>query len=112
MTGAQALTKTRIGVDLGGTKIEAVALDKSGAILARERVSTPPGYRETVRAIEQLVSGIDSTLNITGTVGIGIPGVVTPHTGLVKNANSTWLIGKPLQADLEMELVRPVRILT
>ena len=101
----------RFGIDLGGTKIEAVALDKSGTVLARERVPTPPGYHETVRAITQLVSGIESQLNITGTVGIGIPGVVTPHTGLVKNANSTWLIGKPLQADLEMELARPVRVM-
>ena len=111
MATSQQRATARIGVDLGGTKIEAVALDKSGAILARERVPTPPGYRETVQAVEQLVRGIESTLNITGTVGIGIPGVVTPHTGLVKNANSTWLIGKPLQADLEMELVRPVRVM-
>ncbi|HET7373954.1 MAG TPA: ROK family protein, partial [Gemmatimonadaceae bacterium] len=85
MATSQQRATARIGIDLGGTKIEAVALDKSGAILARERVPTPPGYRETVQAIEQLVRGIESMLNITGTVGIGIPGVVAPHTGLVKN---------------------------
>ena len=102
---------TRIGIDLGGTKIEAVALDQSGSILARERIPTPPGYHETLGAITQLVGGIETKLNIGATVGIGIPGVVTPHTGLVKNANSTWLIGKPLQADLEKALARPVRIM-
>ncbi|HTJ21476.1 MAG TPA: ROK family protein [Gemmatimonadaceae bacterium] len=111
MATSQQPASARIGVDLGGTKIEAVALDESGAILARERVATPPGYHETVRAIAQLVRGIESKLNITATVGIGIPGVVTPHTGLVKNANSTWLIGKPLQADLEKELARPIRVM-
>ncbi|HEU4787672.1 MAG TPA: ROK family protein [Gemmatimonadaceae bacterium] len=111
MATSQQRASARIGIDLGGTKIEAVALDKSGAILARERVPTPPGYRPTVSAIAQLVAGIESKLNVTATVGIGIPGVVTPHTGLVKYANSTWMIGKPLQADLETELARPLRIM-
>jgi len=111
MATSQQPATARIGIDLGGTKIEAVALDKSGAILARERIPTPPGYHETVRAIAQLVGGIESKLNATATVGIGIPGVVTPQTGLVKNANSTWLIGKPLRADLEVELARTVRIM-
>ena len=105
------LSGTRIGIDLGGTKIEAVALDESGVIVARERIPTPPGYHETVGAIARLVRGFEAKLNIGATVGIGIPGVVAPHTGLVKNANSTWLIGKPLQADLEMELARPIRIM-
>ena len=110
MTISQQPTHTRIGVDLGGTKIEAVALDGSGAILARERVPTPPDYRATVDAITQLVLGIESTIGSGATVGVGIPGAVHPGTGLVKNANSTWLIGKPLRGDLEKELGRPVRM--
>ena len=110
MTISQQPTHTRIGVDLGGTKVEAVALDGSGAILARERVPTPPDYRATVDAITQLVLGIESTIGSGATVGVGIPGAVHPGTGLVKNANSTWLIGKPLRGDLEKELGRPVRM--
>ena len=110
MTISQQPTHTRIGVDLGGTKIEAVALDGSGAILARERVPTPPDYRATVDAITQLVLGIESTIGSGATVGVGIPGAVHPSTGLVKNANSTWLIGQPLRGDLEKVLRRPVRM--
>ena len=103
-------TTARIGIDLGGTKIEAAALDREGAIVARERVSTPRGYRETVDAITQLVVGIESRLGGGASVGVGIPGAVNPRTGLVKNANSTWLIGQPLRSDLEKELARPVRM--
>lgn len=101
----------RIGVDLGGTKIEAVALDGSGAIVVRQRVSTPRGdYPATVAAITSLVRSVESVLGCQGTVGAGIPGVVSPHTGLVKNANSTWLIGHPLDRDLADALGRPVRV--
>jgi fructokinase len=98
-------------VDLGGTKIEAIALASDGAILARERISTPRSYDETVRAISDLVNRIERDVGVSGSpVGVGIPGAVTPSTGLVKNANSTWLIGQPLGRALEAILARPVRL--
>ena len=100
----------RVGVDLGGTKIEAIALADSGEIVARERVVTPPSYDACVDAIVGLVNAVERTSGERGTVGIGIPGAVTPSTGLVKNANSVWLIGKPLGRDLEARLDRPVRL--
>ena len=96
----------RIGVDLGGTKIEALALDGAGGEVFRKRVPTPQGdYRGTLKAISSLVAETGE-----GTVGIGIPGALSRVTGLVKNANSTWLIGKPLKHDLERILGREVRI--
>lgn len=96
----------RIGVDLGGTKIEALALDGAGGEVFRKRVPTPQGdYRGTLKAISSLVAEAGE-----GTVGIGIPGALSRVTGLVKNANSTWLIGKPLKHDLERILGREVRI--
>ncbi|WP_439642128.1 ROK family protein [Gemmatimonas sp.] len=100
----------RIGIDLGGTKIEAVALHADGRVLARQRIDTPREYAATVLAIVSLVQTIETTLGQHGTVGLGIPGTVVPDTGLVKNANSTWLIGRPLGHDLEAALERPVRI--
>ncbi|MEW5726703.1 MAG: ROK family protein [Pseudomonadota bacterium] len=102
----------RIGIDLGGTKTEAIALDgASHAELARRRVPTARGdYDATVRAIRDLVEGLESGLGRRGTVGLGIPGAISPASGLVKNANSTWLIGKPFDRDLERALGRPVRI--
>lgn len=100
----------RIGIDLGGTKIEVIALALDGTIVARQRVPTPRDYDGTVRALVDLVGGIEHTLDRRATVGLGIPGVVVPATGLVKNANSTWLIGQPLKADLERALGRAVRI--
>ena len=110
MTAPHEPTNARIGIDLGGTKVEAVALDRSGTILARERLPTPRDYRATVDAITQLVHDVESRAGVHGTVGVGIPGAVNPHDGLVKNANSTWLIGRPLRADLETALARPVRM--
>jgi predicted NBD/HSP70 family sugar kinase len=96
----------RIGVDLGGTKIEAIALDASGREVFRKRVPTPKGdYEGTLRQIKLLVEAAGD-----GTVGIGIPGTLSSATGLVKNANSTWLIGKPLKEDLQRLLSREVRI--
>jgi fructokinase len=96
----------RIGIDLGGTKIEALALDDAGREVFRQRVPTPRGdYAATIAAIQQLVQQIGE-----GTVGIGIPGAESHATGLIKNANSTWLIGKPLRQDLEAALARPVRL--
>ncbi len=100
----------RIGVDLGGTKIEAIALDESGAERFRRRISTPRGdYAATVEAVGQLVGAAERAAG-RATVGVGIPGTMSPATGVVKNANSTWLIGRPLKADLERRLARVVRI--
>lgn len=99
----------RIGVDLGGTKIEAIALGARGDELARRRVSTPKEYAETIEAIADLVHEVERITGERGTVGVGIPGVLVPSTGLVKNANSTVLIGRPLEHDLSDRLERPVR---
>jgi len=101
----------RIGVDLGGTKIEAIALADDGRIVVRERVATPRDYHETVQAITRLVLAVEGAAGKHGTVGVGIPGTIVPATGLVKNANSTGLIGQPLGRDLERALERPVRIM-
>ncbi len=100
----------RIGIDVGGTKLEAIALHADGRVLARQRIDTPRDYPKTVQAIASLVQAIETALGQNGTVGLGIPGAVVPATGLVKNANSTWLIGQPLGRDLEAVLARPVRL--
>jgi fructokinase len=101
----------RIGVDLGGTKIEGLALGADGTELIRRRVPTPQGdYTATLSAIADLIADLERETGVRGAVGIGIPGAVSSRTGLVKNANSTWLIGRPLQADLERRLARPVRL--
>ena len=100
----------RIGIDLGGTKIEAIAIEGTREML-RRRVAAPRGdYAATISTVQQLVSAIERELGTTGTVGIGIPGAISPATGLVKNANSTWLIGQPLDRDLSRALERPVRV--
>jgi fructokinase len=102
--------RMRIGLDLGGTKIEGVALDGDGAELARRRVATPRhDYDETLRAMAGLVRHLEAETGRRGTVGVGMPGALSPATGLVKNANSTWLIGQPLDRDLSALLERPVR---
>ncbi len=101
----------RIGIDLGGTKIEGAAIDASGSVRVRRRVATPArDYRGTIDAIIALVRAIEQEIGTTPPVGIGIPGAISPATGLVKNANSTWLIGRPLQRDIESALGRPVRL--
>jgi fructokinase len=101
----------RIGIDLGGTKIEAIALDEKGSLLARRRVATPRhDYDATLEAIAELVGGLERDTGEHGSVGVGIPGTVSPATGLVKNANSTWIIGHPLDRDLASRLARPVRL--
>ena len=100
----------RIGVDLGGTKTEALALDNSGRELRRVRVSTPQhDYAATVATITTLVRDLERDTGMQGTVGVGIPGTIIAATGLVKNANSTWLNGQPLQRDLSAALSREVR---
>jgi len=101
----------RLGIDLGGTKIEILALERSGAECFRRRVPTPRGdYAATLDAIAALVTDAERALGAQGTLGVGIPGALSRATGLVKNANSTWLIGKPLQQDLERRLAREVRL--
>ena len=103
----------RIGIDLGGTKIEAIALRDDGGIAARRRIAAPRGdYRQSVAAIRDLVLALESELNSPRkcSVGIGIPGTISPASGLVKNANSVWLIGHPLDKDLAEALGRPVRL--
>ena len=101
----------RIGVDLGGTKIEAVGLGDGGEVLARHRVATPrDDYDATVAAVAGLVAHIENEAGRTGSVGVGIPGAEQRATGLIKNANSVWLIGKPLRQDLADTLDRPVRL--
>jgi fructokinase len=101
----------RIGIDLGGTKIEGMALDGSGAELARVRVATPrEDYAGTVAAIVSVVKRLESEVRGgRATVGVGMPGTVVPATGLVTNANSTWLNGQPFARDLAQALARPVR---
>ncbi|MCG9737516.1 fructokinase [Shewanella insulae] len=100
----------RMGVDLGGTKIELVALSEAGKELFRKRIPTPREYNATLDAIEALVNEAESTLGQKGTVGVGIPGVISPFSGLVKNANSTWINGHPLDLDLGSRLDREVRV--
>ena len=100
----------RIGIDLGGTKIEAIALDDEGRECIRHRIATPRGdYAGTLTAVAGLVDFVEARVG-KATVGVGMPGVISPATGLVKNANSTWLNGKPLSIDLEATLKRPVRL--
>ena len=101
----------RIGIDLGGTKIEGVALAATGVVAARRRVPTPQGdYEGTVRAIVDLVRSLERETGGEASVGMGMPGIISPATGLVKNANSVCLNGRPLDRDLAMALGREVRI--
>ena len=101
----------RIGIDLGGTKIEIIALSEGGQTLARRRVATPQGdYAATLAAVGGLVAAVEGELGRRGTVGVGMPGALSKASGLVKNANSTCLIGRPLLADLQLLLGRDVRV--
>lgn len=101
----------RIGIDLGGTKIEILALAEDGRVRLRRRVATPQGdYAATVAAVVDLVSAAEAELGERGTVGIGMPGAESRVSGLIKNANSTCLIGQPLRRDLETRLGREVRL--
>ncbi len=101
----------RYGIDLGGTKIEIAALAGDGSLRLRRRVASPQGdYNATVAAIAGLIRAADAELGQTPSVGVGIPGTISPSTGLVKNANSVWLIGHPLDRDLAAAVGRPVRI--
>ena len=101
----------RIGIDLGGTKIEVIALDDGGATLLRHRVPTPVGdYLGTLDAIAALVSRAETALHRRGTVGIATPGALSTRMDVLKNSNSTVLNGKPLARDLADKLGRPVRL--
>ncbi len=97
-------------MDLGGTKIEIAALDAAGAVRLRRRIATPGDYAGGIAAIGGLVEAAEAELGARGTVGCGIPGSENPATRLVRGANSTWLNGRPLGADLEARLGRPVRL--
>ncbi|PWC14986.1 fructokinase [Brenneria roseae subsp. americana] len=101
----------RIGIDLGGTKTEAIALDDDGQTCFRQRVATPRNdYAATINTIASLVDAAEKATGREGSVGVGIPGTISPFTGKVKNANSIWLNGRPLDKDLSRLLGRPVRI--
>ena len=103
----------RIGVDLGGTKIEVILLDKKGNEVLRKRCKTPQGhYEDTIKAIVELILAVEKEGNVKSpaSVGIGIPGAVSPKTGLIQNSNSLCLIGKALDEDLKAILKRPIRL--
>jgi fructokinase len=101
----------RIGIDLGGTKIEGIAMSDNGDELFRERVPTPAGdYRATLQVISELVNHIESNLNQQGSVGVCTPGAISPATGLLKNSNSVCMNGKPVYEDLRTLLNREIRI--
>ena len=105
------MSRLRFGVDLGGTKIEIIALDAGGQTRLRQRVPTPQGdYDATVETIARLVEHAEESLGVTGTVGIGIPGAESPIDGTIMNANSTCLIGQPLRQDLSNRLGREIRL--
>ena len=100
----------RIGIDLGGTKIEGIAIDGDGGERLRRRIAAPRGdYADTLAAVSGLVRAIEEDIGVRGSVGIGIPGTISPATGLIKNSNSTWLNGTALGEDLSRLLDRPVR---
>ncbi len=107
----------RIGIDLGGTKIEGLALSRDGAEVARRRAETPKDYQQTLLAIKDLISVIEEEANGAtgsagcGSVGVGIPGTLSPATHVVKNSNSTWLNGHAFDKDLEAIIQRPVRVM-
>ena len=101
----------RIGIDLGGTKIAAIAMDDDARTAWESRIATPrDDYAATIEAIAGLVDAAEHATGTTGTVGVAIPGAVSPATGLIKNANSTWLNGRRLPEDLAARLQRPVRL--
>lgn len=100
----------RFGIDLGGTKTEILALDKTGAPALRRRIPTPKDYDGLLRALTELVARAEAELDVRASLGMAIPGSESFGTHLIKNANTTYLIGKPLRLDLEQALARPVRL--
>lgn len=110
MSGVNEITP-RIGIDLGGTKIEGLLIGPNGKEIARCRVKTPrDDYDGTLHEIAGLISGLEAEANLKATVGVGMPGSISPHSGLAQNANSTWLNGRPFATDLAKVLKRSVRV--
>lgn len=104
------MTNLRLGIDLGGTKIEGVVLDSDGGERARQRIAAPQGdYAATVSALAALIASLEQVAGAKASLGIGMPGSISPASGLVQNANSVWLNGRPLKADLETALSRQIR---
>jgi fructokinase len=101
----------RMGVDVGGTKLEAAVLDASGDIVARRRIATPPVYDAALAALAGLVAAMEQEVGARCSVGFGIPGAISPATGLVKNAYNSPFVGRPLDRDLEKRLGRPIRVM-
>ena len=100
----------RIGVDFGGTKIEAAVVGDDGAFLARRREPNPGGYDAAIATVGRLIAAVEAETGASGPVGMATPGSISPATGLMRNANSTWLNGRAFQEDLEQALGRPVRL--
>ena len=100
----------RIGVDFGGTKIEAAALAPDGAFLSRLRRPNPGEYRRSIETVRELVAAVEREAGPAGTVGVGVPGSISPRTGLIRNANSTWLNGRPFRDDLARALGRELQM--
>lgn len=100
----------RIGVDFGGTKIEAAALDEAGNFMARVRAANPGSYDASIRTVNELIAAVEAQAGSRGTIGIGTPGSISPRTGVMRNANSTYLNGRPFHDDLRNALGREVRL--
>ena len=110
MTGAPGAPDLRLGIDLGGSKIAGIALHSHGGEVVAERRMTAPrhDYAATLGAIGEMVALLEQAAGAQGSVGIGMPGSISPASGVVQNANSTWLNGRPFRADLEAHLQRPI----
>ena len=100
----------QVGIDFGGTKIEAAALDADGGFLARRRRPTPSAYADAIAAVRDLIHQVETEAGGRGSVGIGTPGSISPRTGVLRNANTVWLNGRNFRLDLESALERPVRM--
>lgn len=100
----------RIGIDFGGTKIEAIGLDADGVVLARKRVPNPGAYDAAIQTVADLIGFIEQASGRSGSIGMGTPGSTSPRTGLIRNSNSVYLNGRPFGDDLEKKLQRPVRL--
>jgi fructokinase len=101
---------TQIGIDFGGTKIEAAALDASGAFLVRQRVPTPDNYADAIRSVADLIATVETEVGHAASIGIGLPGSISPRTGVMRNANTIYLNGSSFKQDIEQALGRPVRL--
>ena len=101
----------RLGIDLGGSKIAAIVMNQQGEVVAKRRIPSPQSnYQKTIQTIAELISLMDNDVGEKTNIGIGMPGSISPATGLVQNANSTWLNAKPFKQDIEQAVQRPVRL--